>query len=54
MRIVHKEKINMLQKVRKQAQEQLVMRNRPALKSKETRLDDYLLNMAHFNPNFWL
>ena len=31
----------MLQKVRKQAQN--VMRNDPAVKSKETRLDDYLL-----------
>jgi len=33
------------------AQKQFVMGNHPAVKSKETRLDDY---MANFNPYFWL
>jgi len=38
----------MLQKVRKQAKKRLVMRNHPAVKSKETRLDDGLLKYGTF------
>ena len=32
----------------------LEIRNDPAVKSKETRLDDYLQNETHFNAYFWL